>query len=251
LTVKAVCAIILEEFSGAFLMKIAIMQPYFFPYIGYWQLINAVDSFVIYDDVNYIKGGWINKNNILLDEASHPISLSLNQASSFKKINEINILNDKIKKRKLLACINSAYLRSPHYKEVFPLIKDIINFDNDNLALFLKNQIKTICDYLDIKTKILISSKIEKDNSLKAQDKVIEICKKSDATQYINAIGGMNLYSKNDFEKKGIKLNFIKSNNIKYKQFENEFVPWLSIIDVMMFNSPQEIREMLDDYELI
>lgn len=232
-------------------MKTAIMQPYFFPYIGYWQLINAVDCFVIYDDVNFIKGGWINRNNILLNDKSHPIHLYLDQASPNKKINEIGILNDKIKKRKLLTCIESAYNHSPNYNEVFSVIESIINFEENNLALFLENQIKAICDYLEIKTKIIVSSKIEKDNSLKAQDKVLEICKKLNATQYINAIGGMSLYSQSDFAKENIKLNFIKSNNIKYKQFGDEFVPWLSIIDVMMFNSPQKIREMLNDYELV
>lgn len=227
------------------------MQPYFFPYIGYWQLVNAVDCFVIYDDVNFIKGGWINRNNILLNNKSHPIHLYLNQASPNKKINEISVLDDNIKKRKLLTCIEFAYNHSPFYKEIFPLMESIMNFEDNNLALFLENQIKAICDYLEIKTKIIISSKIEKDNSLKAQDKVLEICKKLNAKQYINAIGGVNLYSQSDFAKENIKLNFIKSNNIEYKQFRNEFVPWLSIIDVMMFNSPQKIREMLNDYELI
>ena len=100
-------------------------------------------------------------------------------------------------------------------------------------------------------TEILLSSDIEKTDNLHAQDRVIDICKRLNTTQYINAIGGQELYSKEDFAKNGIQLNFIKMNEIKYKQFNNEFVPNLSIIDVMMFNSPETIREMLDDYELI
>jgi hypothetical protein len=227
------------------------MQPYFFPYLGYFQLINAVDTFVIYDDVNYIKGGWINRNNILLQGQKHLFTLSLNQASLSKKINEIEILNDKIQKRKFFGNIQSAYGKAPYFETVYPLIEDIINFDEKNLAKFLSNQIKKICGYLKIDTKIVVSSEIKKNNSLKAQDKIIEICKKLNTNQYVNAIGGQELYNKEIFEDAGIELNFIKSHNIKYKQFNNEFVPRLSIIDVLMFNSPEEIRKMLDNYELL
>lgn len=233
------------------LLKIGIMQPYFFPYIGYWQLINAVDIFVLYDDVNYIKSGWINRNNILLNGEAHKISLSLNQASSYKKINEITALDDEIKKKKMLNCINATYSHALYFKQVFPMIEDIINFENPNLALLLENQIRQISNYLNINTKIISSSSIKKDNSLKGQDRVIEICKKNNAQQYINSIGGFDLYNKEDFAKNNLNLSFIKPKNIIYKQFNNEFVPWLSIIDVMMFNSPEKIKEMLDDYELL
>ena len=92
---------------------------------------------------------------------------------------------------------------------------------------------------------------IEKDTSLKGEDKVIDICRQLKANCYINAIGGQELYSKEMFAENGLILNFIKSKPMVYTQFKNQFVPSLSIIDVMMFNSPTEISMMLDNYELI
>lgn len=227
------------------------MQPYFCPYIGYFQLINAVDTFVIYDDVNYINGSWINRNNILVQGQKHLFTISLNKSSQFKKINEIDVLRDNAKKNKLLKSLHFAYSKSPYFEKNYPLIEDIINFEEDNLAKFLNNQINKICEYLGINTKIILSSDIKKDNSLKAQDKIIQICKNLNSTEYINAVGGQELYSKEVFKKAGLELYFIKSKNIEYKQFDNEFIPGLSIIDVMMFNSQDEIRKMLNAYELI
>jgi len=231
--------------------KTGIMQPYFFPYIGYWQMINAVDTLVVYDDVNFIKGGWINRNNILLNEKSHLITLGLSQASSFKKINEIEVSTDRNNNKKLLACIESGYKKAPFFSEAFPVIEKIILNEEQNLALFLATQIKLLCEYLNIDTKIIMSSSIDKNNDLKGQDKVIEICKKLNTEIYINAVGGQELYSKEDFRDAGMELNFIKTKDVEYKQFKNEFVPWLSIIDLMMFNSKEEITEFLNSYELI
>lgn len=231
------------------LTKLAIMQPYFFPYLGYWQLIKAVDTFVIYDDVNFIKGGWINRNNILINGDKHLFTLSLLKTSAYKHINKTKVANNG--KQKLLKCFELSYSKAPNKNEVMPLLEDIILQKEENLHLFLKYQFKKVFKYLNIDTKILLSSDIEKADNLHAQDKVIDICKRLNATQYINAIGGQELYSKEEFAKNGIQLSFIKMNEIKYKQFNNEFVSNLSIIDVMMFNSPETIKEMLDDYELI
>lgn len=229
-------------------MKIAIMQPYFFPYIGYFQLINAVDEFVIYDDVNFIKGGWINRNRILLKDAVIFVNIPLEGASSFKRINEINIGRNK---EKMLVTIQHAYKKAPYYNIVFPLIAEIIKYNNDNLATFLKNSIIKISEYLQIGTKIISSSDIKKNLELKSQEKVISICSTLDATQYYNAIGGQDLYSKEKFSKNGLTLNFIKTRPIIYSQCNNPFVPWLSIIDVMMFNSQDVIHEMLLSYDLL
>lgn len=231
--------------------KLAIMQPYFFPYLGYWQMINAVDKFVIYDDVNFIKGGWINRNNMLINGNKHLFTLPLLEASSYKDINEIKVTNNEKQKQKLLKSFEMSYSKAPYKNKVIALLADVILQKEDNLHLFLKYQFEKVFEYLDIDTEILLSSNIEKTDDLHAQDRVIDICKRLSTTQYINAIGGQELYSKEDFAKNGIQLNFIKMNEIKYKQFSDKFVPNLSIIDVMMFNSPETIKEMLDDYELI
>lgn len=232
-------------------MKLAIMQPYLFPYLGYWQMMNAVDRFVVYDDVNYIKGGWINRNYILSNGAPHLFTLSLDKASPFKKINETEIKPGPENRSKVLSFIRNAYMKAPYFKAVFPLLEDIFGQEENNLALFLFNHFRKVCGYIGIKTELLLSSDIEKDNSLRAQDKVIEINKKLNAAQYINAIGGQELYSRDDFAANGLRLSFIRMKPETYPQFGNEFVPNLSIIDVMMFNSPENIRRLLSSYELV
>jgi hypothetical protein len=233
-------------------MKLGIMQPYFFPYVGYWQLINVVDKYVIYDDVNFIKGGWINRNNILMSGEAKLISLQLQKASPNKLINEIEIHENTRNIKKLLKTIESNYKSAPYYATVFPMLENIITYDEKNLAEYLKYSITQICDFLSIDTEIIVSSTINKDNDLRGQDKVIEICKMLDADEYINAIGGQTLYSIEDFNKEEINLRFLKTGNISYEQFDNElFIPNLSIIDVMMFNSRDHIKEILQMYQLV
>lgn len=224
------------------------MQPYLFPYIGYYQLIKAVDTFVIYDDVNFIKQGWINRNRILLNGKEYMFNIILKGASSYKKINEIEVVTEN---KTLIATIEQAYRRAPFFSQAFPELTNILMDKEINLARFLANSILVITGYLGIQVSIRISSEIEKDTSLKGEDKVIDICQQLKATNYFNAIGGKELYSKEKFANNGLALNFIKSKPIIYNQFKNQFLPWLSIIDVMMFNSPEEISKMLNQYELV
>lgn len=229
-------------------MTLGIMQPYFMPYIGYWQLMAAVDTYVIYDDVNYIKKGWINRNNILLNNDKQMFTISLNGASQNKLINEITIADDFTK---LCKTIHMAYHKAPYYNDVIALLDKIFSYQSSNLADFIANSIELVCQYLDIQTKIIMSSDIEKDNSLKGQDKILEICKLLNADTYYNAIGGQELYDKSVFEKENIKLCFLKSDIPEYSQYNNDFVPGLSIIDVLMFNNPMQVNKMLIDYTLV
>jgi len=224
------------------------MQPYFFPYIGYWQLINAVDTFVIYDDVNYIKQGYINRNSILSGNDSQRITLEVIGASSNKLINEIQRGNNV---KKLLKTLSQTYSKAPEYDRVFPLIEDILNSREKNLAKFLGGSIVKISNHLKINTKIIFSSDIEKNSNLNAQDKILDICERLEVNRYINAIGGQELYNQEAFKAKNIELNFIQTEAIEYKQFNDEFTPYLSIIDIMMLNNIGDIKEMLNKYRLI
>lgn len=231
-------------------MKLAIMQPYFMPYIGYFQLLKSVDRFIIYDNIKYTKKGWINRNRILKNGQPDYISISLQKDSDSLNIVERRI-SSSFNKHKMLNQIKESYRKSPYFSSVFPLIEKIINNDEKNLFLYLLNQIELIKEHLMIETEILISSKVEIEHSLKAEDKVLAICKEQQANIYINAIGGQELYSKDLFLQNDINLYFIKTNDIIYKQFTDRFTPNLSIVDVLMFNSPESINEMLDDYVLI
>lgn len=228
------------------------MQPYFFPYIGYFQLINSVDEFVIYDNIQYTKKGWINRNRILLNGKDTLFTVPLKKDSDFLDVVNREISKDWIKDRvKVLNQIKSSYKKAPFFNDVFPLVEKCIINEELNLFKFIYDSLCYINDFLDIKTKIIISSTIDMNHELKSKDKVIEICKKLNSDNYINSIGGIDLYDKEEFKKSGIELKFIKSNPIIYKQLNDDFIPWLSIIDVMMFNSKDKLNEYLKNYTLI
>ena len=230
-------------------MKIGIMQPYLLPYIGYWQLMNAVDRYVIYDDVNYIKGGWINRNRMLTTAGKDTyFTVSLKDASSFKKINEIDILQvpDKILKN-----VQQVYRKAPCFAAAYPTIEGVFQFPEKNLGRFLVHANRLIADYLGIETELIVSSELEKDNALRADEKVLHICELLGGDEYYNAIGGQELYSKEKFADRGVKLSFLKPELVPYLQFKSDFIPGLSILDAMMFNDRTRLREMLGAFELV
>jgi hypothetical protein len=232
-------------------MTIAIMQPYIFPYIGYFQLINAVDKFVIYDDVNFINKGWINRNQILVGGQAHLFTIPLKDASQNKLIYEVELAVNDPWKKKFLKTVQQSYLKAPYYQPVFPMIEDIVNSGAKSISELTLYALQNVCAYMGISTEIIPSSSIYQNTDLKAQDRILDICKQESAGHYINPIGGMELYEKNKFEKEGIKLNFIKSTAGPYPQFKNAFVPWLSIIDILMFNDTTRVDKLLGEFELI
>jgi len=231
---------------------IAIMQPYFFPYIGYFQLVKSVDEFVIYDNIQYTKKGWINRNRILNKDSDKLLTIPLKKDSDY-----LNVIDRKLSeswdkdRKKLLNLLYTSYNKAPYFKETYNVAEECLLDTEDNLFTFILNSLNKINNNLDIKTPIITSSNINIDHSLKSQDKVIAICKAREATTYVNAIGGVDLYSKETFKLNNIDLKFIKSQPITYSQFGNTFIPWLSIIDVMMFNSKDTIKEYLNSYILI
>lgn len=232
-------------------MRIAIMQPYLFPYLGYFQLIGAVDRFVVYDNIKYTKKGWINRNRFLKNGRDALFSVPLKGASDVLDVRERE-LAEGFDPGKLLNQLQHAYRRAPQFGEVFPLVRDIVEFGEVNLFRFLHNSVVRMCDYLQIGTEIVVSSTIPINHALKKEEKVLAICQEAGAGVYVNAIGGIELYSKETFQARGIELKFLRPKPFRYRQFDNEFVEWLSIIDVLMFNSKEVVRECLaSHYDLI
>ena len=234
-------------------MILGIMQPYLFPYIGYYQLINVVDKYVIYDDVNFIKQGWINKNRILSGGKELVFTVPLKNQSSFVTINKTEINLDLFVgwKNKFLKTVTHSYSRAPFFQETFALLEDIFGADHKTISALATDSIITVSNYLDIKTDFVRSSEIYGNADLHATDRILDICRREGASHYLNAIGGRELYDFEVFAKHGVCLNFMKAKPLAYQQFKNEFVPWLYIIDVLMFNGKEVVKAYLNNYEII
>jgi len=229
-------------------MKVAIMQPYFLPYIGYWQLMAAVDVFVVYDNIKYTKKGWINRNRFLKNGTDAIFSLPLKKDSDHLNIVDRELAVD-FSPDKLLNQFCGAYARAPNFKDTISLMERILRFEERNLFRYIYHSILCIHEHLGMGTRVVVSSHVPIDHDLKAQDKVLTLCTALGADTYINPIGGVDLYSKEEFSGRGVKLQFLKSRPCIYPQWK-DFVPWLSIIDVLMFNTPQEcVQKMLGEYD--
>lgn len=232
-------------------MNLAIMQPYFLPYIGYYQLIAAVDVFVVYDNIKYTKKGWINRNRMLQNGKDVMFSLPLKSGSDSLNICQRELATD-FQPEKLLNQLRGAYARAPHFQQTYDLLERIITHEEANLFRFLLHSITTVCAHLGLTTQIRISSDIAIDHALKSQDKVLALCNAQQANTYVNSIGGIDLYSKEVFQGQSLRLKFLQSKPLEYLQWGQAFVPWLSMADVMMFNSLESIQShLLPNYELI
>ena len=228
--------------------SIAVMQPYFFPYLGYWQLVKAVDIFVVFDNVNYIKRGFVNRNKILINGKPTQLTLPLEQASQNKLINEITLEK---KREKLLKSIELAYKKTPSFALVFPVIQEIMLFETSNLAVFNTHLIEKIVGYLEIDTDIVVSSELTDFAQMNTgQDKILSLVKTLNADIYINPPNGRHLYNEADFQKQGIELGFLQPILPVYQQSSDEFHNSLSIIDVLMHCSKSEVQNMLQNYSI-
>ncbi|MEO5642596.1 MAG: WbqC family protein [Bacteroidia bacterium] len=230
--------------------KAAVMQPYFFPYLGYFQLINAVDTFVLYDDVNFIMRGWINRNNILVNGQAHLISIPLVKASQNRIISETALDPDTKWKARLLKTVEAAYRKAPEFEKVFPLFVDLLDTSCAGIAELNFKTVKMVCEYLTINTTIVQSSAIYENSNLKGQFRVLDICLQNKAQVYINPIGGMAIYDRQVFTEKNVEIYFLKTQFSPYAQFNFEFVPGLSILDYLMFLPVEEIKNRLEEYSL-
>jgi hypothetical protein len=234
-------------------MKLAIMQPYLFPNLGYFQLMGAVDKFVVYDDVAFIKRGWINRNYVLGHEqkAKQLFSVPLRDASQFRPINqtEVDRQGYAVWLRKFFKTVDQIYMRAPGYTAVRQILESVFAGFEGSIGELARRSLTDTAQHLGIRTSIVGSSAVYGNSALTGKTRVIDICLTERATEYINLSGGVGLYTAEDFSARGIELHFIRSRSMTYQQFANDFVPGLSIIDVMMFNPPTRIREVLTEFD--
>lgn len=232
-------------------MRVAIMQPYLFPYIGYFQLIEAVDLFIVYDNIKYTKKGWINRNRMLQGGKDVMFSLPLRRDADYLDVRDRWLAQD-FQHEKLLNQLRGAYAKAPHFAEVIPLIERSVRDGRDNLFDFLLHALTCTCEHLQLRTPLHVASTVNIDHGLKSQAKVIALCRAVGASTYVNAIGGLELYDADVFRQHGLTLRFIRSRPFEYRQFDEAFVPWLSIIDVLMFNPLDAVRETVSShYDLL
>ena len=227
------------------------MQPYFFPYLGYFQLISASDVFVLHDDVQYITGGWINRNRILLNGEERMITFPVQKAAYALPINARKYVSDDQDIKHIVNQVKQAYAKAPCYQQVFPMFEELMSHEGRNVARFNENLIRRICEFIGIRTNIITSSGLNKDDNLRAQARVLDICRIVGATDYTNPIGGTKLYHQEAFQSSGITLRFLATQEERYTQHGDKWIPFLSIIDVLMFNPVQEVQRLLTKYRLL
>lgn len=230
----------------------AMMQPYLFPYLGYFQLIAHSDAFVLGDDLQYVRGSWINRNRVLVNGQPKLVTFPLRKGGQFDKINQRWLCDDFPQEaEKLLRTLKLAYARAPYKEETIELVRRILTYPERNLARFAEHSIRAICSFLGIATPILSGSEMGMPTRMDKQERVITIAKKLNAERYINPIGGMTLYCPALFIAHGLSLRFLRMDDISYAQFKQPFVPSLSIIDVLMFNSQTDIQILLKRFSLV
>ena len=229
-------------------MKLGVMQPYFMPYIGYFQLMAAVDKYVIFDDVNYIKRGWSARNNILVNGQKHLFNIAVEGGSQNNLYTQVKVVDDFIKLRKTL---EMAYKKAPYYHETMDLLERVFEYEDRRFNYFMKNSYSIILEYLEINTELLFSSNLSNNKELKGKDKILDICLLLNASEYYNAIGGQELYDRQEFADHGVKLGFVEPTLVPYSQLSNEFIPGLSIIDVLMMNSKEEAFKQVSNCNII
>jgi len=231
-------------------MRVGVLQPYLLPYIGYFQLINCVDHLVVYDDAQYTKKGWINRNRFQTNGVEQKFTVPLERASDFLNIRDREI-SPSYASASILNQITNAYNKSPNFPFVIEKMEEIFNFSGRNLFLFILNSIEVVNEYLEIKTPIVVSSDIRAAQGMRGKERVVKICQELGAKTYINPQNGRPLYDQRDFEEQGIELLFLESQLSEYHQSQHPFLPGLSIMDVMMMESVSEIKSrLLQDYVL-
>lgn len=234
------------------------MQPYFLPYLGYFQLMAEVDRFIVFDDVQFIARGWIHRNRILLSGRDHLFTLPVKAAGQQALIREIVLADELRARQKIVKTIQQSYAHAPYFSQAFPLIESLFLFPTTSLCELIVHSLRTLAQLFGIQAEICLASERYRaqalDDSvsrLHGAQRILDICQREQAQRYVNLPGGRGLYDPQQFAERGVQLQFIQPHAITYSQQQRDFVPWLSIIDVMMFQSKQEIQALLLRRDLV
>ena len=233
-------------------MRLAVMQPYVFPYLGYFQLMRAVDRFIFFDDVHFIRRGWIHRNTLLVNGQPLRFSIPLAGASQHKLINEteLHTVEYDAWQGKFLKTLRQSYGAAPQFASVFSLVEEVLSGPSTTIAALAIASLRAVARYLQLSTSLVVSSSLAYPRTEKGQGKILAIGEQQGASAYINLPGGAALYEPKAFAERNIRLQFIQPQPITYNQFNPPFVPNLSIIDVMMFNDLPRINHLLQQYAL-
>lgn len=232
-------------------MIVALMQPYFFPYIGYFSLMAAADVFLAYDNVQYTRPGWINRNRILRDGMPDWWTAVVTDAPHTADINQRHYRDWPTQRRRMLDLLAQRYRRAPHREAGLALVEQALAADEDNVARCNTRLLAVLADALDLGCRIEFASDVPHDPALRGVDRVLAICAAMGATTYVNSPGGMALYRPADFEACGIALRFVQPEPEPYAQFGESFVPWLSIVDALMFLPLPEVARRVRQFRLV
>ena len=222
------------------------MQPYLFPYLGYFQLVASVDKFVFYDDVNFMQKGWINRNRLYLSGAVRYFTIPLSGASQFLKINQIDVQPGEQWKKKMLESVRQSYSKAPHFRAANALLEAALHSGERSIAAIARASVRNVCDYAGLDTQFVASSAVYGNDQLSGADRIMDICRLENASDYFNPPGGRALYREENFSSEGIKLHFVEPCLREYRQFTAEFQPGLSILDALMFNDARAVRELIE-----
>jgi hypothetical protein len=233
-------------------MTVAVMQPYVFPYLGYFQLVAAVDTFVFFDDVNFIMKGWINRNRILHNQEPLKFTIPLVKASQNRAINEIELSEYPAWRKNFLRSVHAGYHKAPYFETTFKWLQDFLERDFVKIGELAAESVRAVAARLDLVTQFKFSSAIEYNRHAgSGQEKILDICRILGADRYINPRNGVELYDSARFVDANVDLKFIHMDEIRFPQLNPDiFVPDLSIIDVLMFRSKEQIRDLLTRFAL-
>lgn len=234
-------------------MKLAVMQPKFFPYLGHYQLVACADKYVFLDDVNFQRNSWFHRNKILINGEMQYFGVQLKKASQNKKLNEIELVDDRKWRDKLITTVRLSYGNAPYFQDVFPIIENIIlDQDITLLSEISERSVRDISRYLNIDTQFARASEDDDSQHLGSQDRIIAICNKMGATAYYNLPGGRKLYAEDDFKDNNIDLYFIETHDVTYPQFNGlQGNKYYSIVDILMFNAKEEVQRLLQEYTIV